>query len=128
MRIQAYCTLEELRRFLIESTCKTFIPDEYVRDRSIFPERRSKNALIYVEAEVKTDLRKIRDITFVKVKNVLGAIYNSKSGRSRLKWRLVYKDIGKLVGEASSNTLVNLITAGIRNIEVEREHQENDQS
>ena len=117
MRIEAFCTLDEMRRFLIESTCKNFIPERFLRDRKVFPERRGKNGIIYVEAEKKEDLSEIRDITFVKVRNVLGIIYTSKSGRSRLKWRAIVRDVGKLTGEASSNTLVNLITAGIRNIQ-----------
>ncbi|RLG61243.1 hypothetical protein DRN86_00380 [Candidatus Geothermarchaeota archaeon] len=117
MKVEAYCTLEEVRRFLIESTCKSFIPREYLKNGEIFPERRIKEALIHVEAEEKEDVQQIGDITFIRAKNVLGIIYNSKSGRTKLKWRQIYKDLGKLSGEASSNTLVNLITAGIRKIE-----------
>ena len=117
MKIEAYCSLEEIRRFLIESTCKSFIPREYLRSKEVFPERRMKEALIYVEAEIKEDLQQIGDITFIRAKNVLGIIYASKSGRTRLKWRQVHKDLGKLTGEASSNTLVNLFTVGIKRIE-----------
>ena len=117
MKIKAYCTLEEMRRFLIESTCKSFIPTEYLEDHEVFPERRVKDALVYIEAAEKQDLQQIGEITFIRARDVLGIIYNSKSGRSHLKWRQIHKDLGKLTGEASSNTLVNLFTVGIRKIE-----------
>jgi len=117
MKIEAYCTLEEMRRFLIESTCKSFIPTEYLKDHEVFPERRVKDALVYIEAAEKQDLQQIGEITFIRARDVLGIIYNSKSGRSHLKWRQIHKDLGKLTGEASSNTLVNLFTVGIRKIE-----------
>jgi len=56
--------------------------------------------------------RKVQDITFVEVSSVLGIIYNSKSGHTQLKWRHVKDDQGRLSGDASTNTLVNLYEAG----------------
>ena len=46
---------------------------------------------IYVEAADKVTLKKIRDITFVNAKDILGIIYNSKSGNTALKWRQIKK-------------------------------------
>src|SRR5438445_483038 len=43
---------------------------------------------------------------------VPGIIYNSKSGHTQLKWRHVRGDQGRLSGEASTNTMVNLYEAG----------------
>jgi len=42
---------------------------------------------------------------------VLGIIYNSKSGRTQLKWRHLKGRVGRLSGEASPNTLVNLFAS-----------------
>jgi len=112
LKIDTVCDLGTFRRFMIVSTCDSFIPDTYVGDESIFPERSVENGTMYVEAEDKETLEQIRDIRFTRVSNVLGIIYNSKSGNTHLKWRQHKGDLGKLTGEASTNTIVNLSTAG----------------
>lgn len=111
MKIDTVCDLSSFRRFMIVSTCDSFIPDEYVGDASVFPERASDQGTMYLEAEDKETLEQIRDIRFTRVSNVLGIIYNSKSGRTHLKWRQFKDDLGRLTGEASTNTIVNLSTA-----------------
>ncbi len=112
MRIDTVCDLGSFRRFMIVSTCDSFIPDEFVGDENVFPERASDQGTMYVEAEDKESLEQIRDIKFTRVSNVLGIIYNSKSGRTHLKWRQFKGDLGRLAGEASTNTIVNLSIAG----------------
>jgi len=112
VRIDTVCDLSSFRRFMIVSTCDSFIPDEYVSDENVFPERASDQGTMYLEAEDKETLEQIRDIRFTRVSNVLGIIYNSKSGRTHLKWREFKGDLGRLAGEASTNTIVNLSTAG----------------
>jgi len=97
---------------MIVSTCDSFIPDEFVGDDNVFPERASDQGTMYVEAEDKESLEQIRDIKFTRVTNILGIIYNSKSGRTHLKWRHFKGNLGRLTGEASTNTRVNLSTAG----------------
>lgn len=97
---------------MIVSTCDSFIPDDYVGDESVFPERAAESGTMYVEAEDKETLEQVREIRFTRVSNVLGIIYNSKSGNTHLKWRQSRGDLGKLTGEASTNTIVNLSTAG----------------
>jgi len=67
---------------------------------------------MYVEAEDKVTLSRVNDITFAQVSYVLGIIYNSKSGHTQLKWRHIKDDMGRLSGEASTNTMVNLYEAG----------------
>jgi hypothetical protein len=113
MKINVVCSLEWFRKFMILSTCSSFISDEFLEDDSIFPERPSKEGTMYVEAEDKESLRKIRDIEFARVSNVLGVIYNSKSGLTKLKWRHTKDTLGKLTGEASGNSVVNLFEVGI---------------
>ena len=62
-------------------------------------------------------VKKIREITFVNAKDVLGVIYSSKSGNTSLKWRQTRKNTGKVTGEASSNSLVNLAEGGVITLE-----------
>jgi len=112
LKIDTVCDLGSFRRFMIVSTCDSFIPDDFVGDENIFPERTADQGTMYVEAEDKETLEQIRDIRFTRVSNVLGIIYNSKSGRTHLKWRQCKGELGKLTGEASTNTIVNLSTAG----------------
>ncbi|MFQ6076155.1 MAG: hypothetical protein ACE5Z5_08490 [Candidatus Bathyarchaeia archaeon] len=113
LEIETACNLENFRWFLIISTCRSFIPEEYLEDRSVFPERAKEHGTMYVEAEDKVTLRVVRNIVFSQVSNVLGVIYNSKSGRSRLKWRSLRGSLGRVTGEASTNSLVNLFEAGV---------------
>ena len=107
------CNLEGFRRFLISSTCRSFIPESYLRDPEVFPEKAGDTGSIYVEAVDKVDLKKIRDVTFINAKDVLGIIYTSKSGNTKLKWRQLRGRIGRLSGDASANSLVNLSMARI---------------
>lgn len=110
--LETACSLEAFRRFMITSTCRSFIPTDYQLDASVFPERSRDLGTMYVEAEDKTTLGRVNDISFVRVNYVLGIIYNSKSGHTQLKWRHVRGDQGRLSGEASTNTMVNLYEAG----------------
>ena len=95
------------------STCSSFAPKSYLEDSEVFPEREESLGSIYVEAADKVTLKKIRDITFVNARDVLGIIYNSKSGNTSLKWRQIRRNSGKVSGEASSNSLVNLAEVGV---------------
>ena len=113
MKINVLCNLAEFRKFMIISTCQSFAPPQLLRDESVFPERPSKDGTMYVEAEDKVTLKRVRAITFVQVTEVLGIIYNSKSGRTRLKWRSMRDDVGRLIGEVTTNSLVNLFAAEI---------------
>ena len=111
--IDAPSTLESFRRFIIASTCSSFAPKSYLSDPEVFAEREESLGSIYVEAADKVTLKKIREITFVNAKDVLGIIYSSKSGNTSLKWRQIRKNNGKVTGEASSNSLVNLAEGGV---------------
>jgi hypothetical protein len=98
---------------LIQSTCMSFMPDGYFRDPEVFPEKEGDTGSIYIEAADKVSLKKIRDITFVNARDILGIIYVSKSGNTKLKWRESREDLGRLTGEASTNSLVNLFSARV---------------
>lgn len=111
--IDTTCELENFRRFLIQSTCMSFIPESYLRDEEVFPEKEGETGSIYIEAADKVTLKTIRDISFVNARDILGIIYVSKSGNTRLKWRESRGDVGKVSGEASTNSLVNLFSARV---------------
>ncbi len=115
--IDAPSSLESFRRFIIASTCSSFAPRSYLEDPEVFAEREEGLGSIYVEAADKVTLKKIREITFVNAKDVLGVIYSSKSGNTSLKWRHTRKNSGKVTGEASSNSLVNLAEGGVITLE-----------
>ena len=111
--IDTTSSLEGFRRFLINSTCFSFMPESYLLDPEVFPEKEGEGGSIYVEAGDKVTLKKIREISFINVRDILGIIYVSKSGNTRLKWRQTRGETGRVVGEASANSLVNLLTAGV---------------
>ena len=117
VEIDAPSSLESFRRFVIASTCSSFAPRSYLEDPEVFAERGENLGSIYVEAADKVTLKKIREITFVNAKDVLGVIYSSKSGNTSLKWRQTRKNTGKVTGEASSNSLVNLAEGGVITLE-----------
>ena len=117
VEIDAPSSLESFRRFIIASTCSSFAPRSYLEDPEVFAERGEDLGSIYVEAADKMTLKKIREITFVNAKDVLGVIYSSKSGNTSLKWRQTRKNTGKVTGEASSNSLVNLAEGGLITLE-----------
>jgi len=113
VKLESPASLESFRRFAFSSTCISFAPISYLEDFEVFPEREGDSGTIYVEAADKVTLKKIREITFVNARDVLGIIYNSKSGNTQLKWRQIRKNSGKVTGEASSNSLVNLAESGV---------------
>ncbi len=113
VEIDATASLDNFRRFVMASTCSSFAPQSYMEDSEVFSEREESLGSIYVEAADKVTLKKIRDITFVNARDVLGIIYNSKSGNTSLKWRQIRRKNGKVTGEASSNSLVNLAEVGV---------------
>ena len=131
--IDTSASLESFRRFVITSTCSSFAPKSYLDDFEVFAERENDMGSIYVEAADKVTLKKIRDMTFVNARDVLGIIYNSKSGNTVLKWRQIRRNNGKVTGEASTNSLVNLSEAGVITLDwvenyVKKKAAENDSS
>ena len=113
VNIDTTASLESFRAFLINSTCISFIPESYLHDSEVFPEKDGDNGSIYIEAADKVTLKKIRDITFINAIDILGIIYLSKTGNSNLKWRQIRENTGKIIGVASVNSLVNLITSRV---------------
>src|SRR5215510_12609246 len=113
VQIETTASLESFRKFIIVSTCRSFIPESYLRDYEVFPEREEDPGAIYIEAADKVTLKKIREITFVNAKEILGIIYSSKSGNTKLRWRQTRRKTGKVTGDASPNALVNLVESGV---------------
>ena len=128
VNVDTTSALEGFRRFLINSTCASYIPESYLYDPEVFPEKDGETGSIYIEAADKVTLKKERDITFINVRDVLGIIYKSKSGSTNLKWRQIRGRGGRVTGEASTNSLVNLITAKVidQDYAVELANVEND--
>lgn len=110
--IDVSCNLESFRKFVLASTCKSFAPEAYLDDGEIFPER-DEGGVIYVEAVDKVTLKKMRNITFVNAREVLGIIYNSNSGSTSVKWRQTHRYSGRATGEISANSLMNLAESGV---------------
>jgi hypothetical protein len=117
VEISIEATLERFRMFLIYSTCRSYIPESYFHDPQVFPERDIGQGPIYVEATDKASLKKIRDIGFVDARDVLGVIYESKSGNTKLRWRQIMGSSGRVTGVASANALTNLINSGVVTLE-----------
>ncbi len=111
--IDTPASVESFRRFIISSTCRSYAPRSYLEDFEVFAEREDNLGAVYVEAADKVTLKKIRDITFVNARDILGIIYNSKSGNTSLKWRQLRRNNGKVTGEASANSLTNLAESGV---------------
>lgn len=110
--VDVSCSLEHFRKFALASTCRSFAPQAYLDDGEIFPER-EEGGIIYVEAADKVTLKKIRNITFVNARDVLGVIYNSNSGSTSIKWRQTQRHTGRATGEISTNSLMNLAESGV---------------
>ena len=115
--IDTPASVESFRRFIISSTCRSYAPRSYLEDSEVFAEREDNLGAIYVEAADKVTLKKIRDMTFVNARDILGIIYNSKSGNTSLKWRQIKRNNGKVTGEASANSLTNLSESGVLTLE-----------
>jgi hypothetical protein len=113
VHIETTSSLESFRKFIIVSTCRSFIPESYLRDLEVFPEREEGPGAIYIEAVDKVTLKKVREMTFVNAKEILGIIYSSKSGNTQLKWRQTRRKSGRVQGDASANALVNLVESGV---------------
>jgi len=125
VEVEVEAPLERFRQFLILSTCRSYIPDSYLKDPEVFPEREGERGSIYVEAADKVTLKKIREITFVNARGILGILYESKSGNTKLKWRQIRGKVGKVSGVASANALTNLISAKVITPEYVRKVIEN---
>lgn len=122
--IDQSCSLQDVRRFLILSCCRSFIPEEYLKDQTVFPERVNGQGLVYTEAEDKITLASVRDVQFVKVENVVAVTYTSKSGLTRLRWERSESQKGRLKGMVTTNSILKLIDAGIitaRTLRTQRE-------
>ena len=113
VHIETTSSLESFRKFIIFSTCKSFIPSNYNRDPDMFPERDAGPGDIYIEAVDKLMVKKLREIIFVNAKEIFGIIYSSKTGNTILKWRQLKNKNGKVIGEASPSALANLVESGV---------------
>src|SRR3989442_15962209 len=79
VQIETTASLESFRKFIIVSTCRSFIPESYLRDYEVFPEREEGPDAIYIESADKVTLKNIREMTFGNTKQILGNIHSSES-------------------------------------------------
>src|SRR5436309_15866073 len=84
-----------------------------MRDPEVFAEKEEEPSSIYTEAADKVTLKKIMDISIINARDIIVIIYTSKSGNSRLMWRQLRGRIGRVNGDASTNSLVNLSMARV---------------
>lgn len=90
---------------MIFITCKSFIPSNYNGETDTFPERNTRLGEIYIEAVDKIIVKKLKEITLVNAKEVLGIIYSSKTRNTILKWRQLKNKTGKVIHKASPNAV-----------------------
>jgi len=77
---------------------------------------KTRRAFVNITDKVEDLVKKSKikeGLCLVNAIDVLGIIYNSKSGNTSLKWRQIRRISGKVSGEASSNSLVNLAEVGV---------------
>jgi len=113
VHIETTSSLEIFRKFVIFSTCKSFIPSNYNIDPHMFLERDADPGDISVETVDKLMVKKLREITFVNAKEIFGIIYSSKTGNTILRWRQLKNNNGKVMGKASPSALTNLMESGV---------------
>lgn len=94
---------------MIFITCKSFIPNNYNGETDTFPERDTRLGDMYVEAVDKIMVKKLREITFVNAKEVLGIIYSSKTGNIIFKGRQLKNKTGKVIGKTSHSAVANWV-------------------
>ena len=92
---------------MIFITCKSFIPSNYNGEPNTYPERDTVLGGIYIEAVDKIMVKKLKEITFVNAKEVLGIIYSSNTGNTILKGKQLKNKIGKVIDKALLNTVTN---------------------
>jgi hypothetical protein len=112
LKVKSTCLLENFRDFLIVNTCKDYIPDDFLADPQVFPER-EEPGVMFVEAKDKESLLKVSEIKFVRATEIDRIIYKSKSGNTTLIWTRLKENSGKVIGDASLNSMVNLVTCKV---------------
>jgi hypothetical protein len=74
VHIETTSSLKSFRKFVIFSTCKSFIPSNYDKDPDMLPERDEGPGDIYIEAVDNLTIKKLKEITFVDSKEIFGII------------------------------------------------------
>ena len=106
--IDAQCSLSSFRRFLM-TACNA--PKEYRNKFNWFPERVEITGVTYVEAEDKATRANVGMMQIVEPENIAGIMYNSRSGKTSLKWRRGRP--GRIRGKASQASVSILVRCGV---------------
>ena len=108
LHIDAQCSLSSFRRFLM-TACNA--PKEYRNKFNWFPERVEITGVTYVEAEDKATRVHVDMMQIVEPENIAGIMYNSRSGKTSLKWRRGRP--GRIRGKASQASVSILVRCGV---------------
>ena len=109
VHIETTSSLKSFKKFVIFSTCKSFIPSNYDKDPDMLPKRDDGPGDIYIETIDNLTIKKLKEITFVNSKEIFGIIYSSRTGNTILKCRQLKNKNGKVMSKASPSALVNLV-------------------
>ena len=84
---------------------------EYRNKFNWFPERVEITGVTYVEAEDKATRAHVDMMQIVEPENIAGIMYNSRSGKTSLKWRRGRP--GRIRGKASQASVSILVRCGV---------------
>lgn len=113
--IDTQCGYQAIRRFLFRSAYPRRNGEHYelLKNPHILIERDALGQ-IYVEADGKRTLYEMEEnVRIINTTYCVGIIYNSKSGKTTLRWR-DGKPTGRLWGHVTPRSLATLLSCNIR--------------
>lgn len=128
--VDVQTSFARFRRFVIDMTCRDRLPRKYLTDLSVVVERepdvfkatragglevvkKGTGGQIYAIATDMVTVRAFEELSLKRVTGIVSYTYNSKSGRTNLRWEVGRNGSGRLRGRASGNSILYLVTGGI---------------
>lgn len=106
--IETTYSWDSFRKFIVTSTYKSFIPNNYIKNPELFPQGGKGYDNIYKEDNGKFTLNKSKEVTVVNAKRVIWNTHSTKMESTNSEWRYIKKKNRKFIGEASTSASVNL--------------------